>query len=405
MSDRKRICILGGGFGGLYTALALDRLPWMPQDRPDIVLVDQRDRFVFLPLLYELVTGELESWEVAPPYTELLAGTNIRFQPAEVAEIGIDPAEVRLTDHSTIAYDYLVLALGGKTPLDIVPGAEAYAIPFHDISHAYRLEEALRELEQSNADKIRVAIAGAGYSGVELACKLADRLGKRGRVRLIDFGEEILTTAPEFNRNAAYKALSDRGVWLDLETAVTEVGDKTISLKYRDQVDTIPAEIVLWTVGTRVADQVRSLPIPKNERDRVRVEPTLQVIDHPNIFALGDLADCKDAAGQQVPITAQAALQQADYTAWNLWAAITGNRPLLPFRYQHLGEMMALGTDNATLTGLGLKFDGTAAYVARRLAYLYRMPTLGHQLRVGLNWIGQPLRSLLSTSVDKETQR
>lgn len=401
MSDRKRICILGGGFGGLYTALALDRLPWMPQARPEIVLVDQRDRFVFLPLLYEIVSGELESWEVAPPYTELLTGTNIRFQQAEVSQIGIDPAEIKLADDSTLAYDYLVLALGGKTPLDIVPGAETYAIPFHDIAHAYRLEEALRELEQSPADKIRVAIAGAGYSGVELACKIADRLGKRGRVRLIDLCEDILLTAPEFNRDAARKALSDRGVWLDLETAVTEVGENTISLKYRDQIDTIPAEIVIWTVGTRVADQVRSLPIPKNQRDRVRVESTLQVIDHPNIFALGDLADCKDAEGQQVPTTAQAAFQQADYTAWNLWALITGDRPLLPFRYQHLGEMMALGMNNATLTGLGLKLDGTAAYVARRLAYLYRMPTLGHQLRVGLNWIGQPLRSLLSTASDK----
>ncbi len=401
MSDRKRICILGGGFGGLYTALALDRLPWMPQARPEIVLVDQRDRFVFLPLLYEIVSGELESWEVAPPYTELLTGTNIRFQQAEVSKIGIDPAEVQLADGSTLAYDYLVLALGGKTPLDIVPGAETHAIPFHDITHAYRLEEALRELEQSPADKIRVAIAGAGYSGVELACKIADRLGKRGRVRLIDLCEDILLTAPEFNRNAARQALSDRGVWLDLETAVTEVGENSISLKYRDQIDTIPAEIVIWTVGTRVADQVRSLPIPKNQRDQVRVETTLQVIDHPNIFALGDLADCKDAEGQQVPTTAQAAFQQADYTAWNLWALITGDRPLLPFRYQHLGEMMALGMDNATLTGLGLKLDGTAAYVARRLAYLYRMPTLGHQLRVGLNWIGQPLRSLLSTASDK----
>lgn len=401
MSDRKRICILGGGFGGLYTALALDRLPWMSQERPEIVLVDQRDRFVFLPLLYELVTGELESWEVAPPYAELLTDTNIRFHQAEVSKINITPAEVQLADGATLAYDYLVLALGGKARLDIVPGAETYAIPFHDITHAYRLEEALRALEQSPADKIRVAIAGAGYSGIELACKLADRLGQRGRVRLIDICEDILLSAPEFNRDAARKALSDRGVWLDLETAVTEVGENTISLKYREMVDTIPAEIVLWTVGTRVAEQVRSLPIPKNQRDQVRVEPTLQVIDHPNIFALGDLADCKDAEGQQVPTTAQAAFQQADYTAWNLWASITGDRPLLPFRYQHLGEMMALGTDNATLTGLGFKLDGTAAYVARRLAYLYRMPTLGHQIRVGLNWIGQPLRSLLSTVSDK----
>ena len=83
-----------------------------------------------------------------------------------------------------------------------------------------------------------------------------------------------------------------------------------------------------------------------------------------HIFALGDLADGKDADGNRVPTTAQAALQQADYTAWNIWASLTG-RPALPFRYQHLGEMMTLGNDTATLTGLGVNLDGTAAHIVR----------------------------------------
>ncbi|HEY9706484.1 MAG TPA: NAD(P)/FAD-dependent oxidoreductase, partial [Allocoleopsis sp.] len=103
----------------------------------------------------------------------------------------------------------------------------------------------------------------------------------------------------------------------------------------------------------------------------------------------------KDAEGNKVPPTAQSAFQQADYTAWNIWATIT-NRPLLPFKYQHLGEMMALGTDNATLTGLGIKLDGNLGYLMRRLAYLYRMPTLEHQLKVGLNWMAKPVLDLLS---------
>ena len=110
---------------------------------------------------------------------------------------------------------------------------------------------------------------------------------------------------------------------------------------------------------------------------------------------MGDLADCKDASGQQVPNTAQAALQQADYAGWNLWASLS-DRPPLPFRYQHLGEMMTLGVENATLTGLGLRLEGPLAHVARRLTYLYRMPTVNHQIRVGLNWIQQPIRDLLS---------
>ncbi|YAF98030.1 MAG: NAD(P)/FAD-dependent oxidoreductase [Nodularia sp. CChRGM 3473] len=390
-----RICILGGGFGGLYTVLRLSQLPWENTQKPEIVLVDQSDRFIFSPLLYELLTGELQTWEIAPPFTELLQNTGVRFYQAVVSGIDTDQQRVHLQDGPEIPYDRLVLALGGETPLDMVPGATSYAYPFRTITDAYRLEERLRILAESDVEKIRVAIVGAGYSGVELACKLADRLGERGRFRLIEIGDQILRTSPEFNREAAKKALEARGVFLDLETKVESIGADTISLEYKNQVDTIPVELVIWTVGTRVAPVVRALPLKQNQRGQISTTPTLQVLDHPEIFALGDLADCLDAEGQQVPATAQAAFQQADYTAWNIWASLT-NRPLLPFRYQQLGEMMTLGKDNATLTGLGVKLDGSLAYIARRLAYLYRMPTLDHQLKVGFNWLVRPIIDTLS---------
>ena len=385
-----RICILGGGFGGLYTALRLSQLPWEKSERPEIVLVDQSDRFLFSPLLYELLTGELQTWEIAPPFTEIFDYTSVRFCQGVVAGIDTDERRVQLQDGPEIPYDRLVLALGGETPLDLVPGAMSYAFPFRTVADAYRLEERLRVLEESVADKIRVAIVGAGYSGVELACKLADRLGERGRFRLIELTDQILRTSPEFNRSAANKALEARGVWIDLETKVESIGPDTIALEYKNQVDTIPVDLVIWTVGTQVAPVVRTLPLKQNQRGQLTTTPTLQVVDHPEIFALGDLADCRDAEGQQVPSTAQAAFQQADFAGWNIWASLT-NRPLLPFRYQHLGEVMTLGTDNATFTGLGIKLDGPLAYAARRLAYLYRMPSLDHQLKVGFNWIAGPI--------------
>ncbi|MGB3495713.1 MAG: NAD(P)/FAD-dependent oxidoreductase [Elainellaceae cyanobacterium] len=394
-STNPHICVLGGGFGGLYTALNLTQYSWQSPQRPHITLVDQRDRFLFSPLLYELLTGEMQTWEIAPPYTELLANTGIHFQQSGVDSIDLENKTVHLHDAPDISYDYLVLALGGETPLHFVPGAEDHAIPFRTIADAYRLEERLRELEQSDAEKIRVAIAGGGYSGVELACKLAERLGDRGRIRIVERADQILRTSPEFNRNAAQKALDDGGVWVDLETNLTEIAADSITLEYKDQVDTIPVDIVMWTVGTKVADVITQLPLPFNERQQVSITSTLQVVDHPEIFALGDLADCRDATGQTVPTTAQVALQQAQYAAWNLRALAMG-RSLLPFRYQHLGEMMTLGTDIATLAGLGMTLDGPLAHVARRLAYLYRMPTLDHQIKVGLNWIAKPVRDLLA---------
>lgn len=390
-----RICILGGGFGGLYTALRLSQLPWKKPEKPEIVLVDENDRFLFSPLLYELISGELQTWEIAPPFAELLAHTGVRFHQGKVKGVDTDVHRVQLEDGQQFTYDRLAIALGGQTPLDLVDGAASCAFPFRTIADAYRLEEKLRVLEASETDKIRVVIVGAGYSGVELACKLSDRLGSRGRIRLVEQMDLILRTSSEFNREAATKALEDKGVWIDLETTIDSVGPDSISLFYKGQVDTIPADIVIWTAGTRVPPLVRSLPFKQNQRGQLVVSDTLQVFEHPEIFALGDLTDCRDANGQQVPATAQAAIQQADYTAWNLWASLT-NRPLLPFRYQPLGEMMTLGIDNATLTGLGIKLEGEFAHLARRLAYLYRMPTLDHQLKVGFNWIIQPLRELIA---------
>ena len=392
----QSICILGGGFGGLYTALALSKLNW-ESGQPDIVLVDRQDRFVFAPLLYELVTGELQTWEVAPPYEELLANTGVRFRQSGVERIHLEGKRVYLTDDMELECDRLVLALGGETPMDMAPGVAEHAIPFRTLEDAYRLKEKLRQLEEDKIGQIRVAIVGGGYSGVEIACKVAERLGERAKIRIVERANEILQTSPEFNQKAAKEALSEKNVWVDYETTVTEVTAESISLEYKDKVDTIPVDVVLWTVGNKVSPVLDSLDLPRNSRNQFLIDPTLQIQGHPDIYALGDLADGLDAEGNRVPTTAQSALQQADYAAWNIWASLTG-RPLLPFRYQHLGEMMTLGTDNATLTGLGVKLDGNLAHVVRRLTYLYRMPTLDHQIRVGLNWITQPFQDLLASS-------
>ena len=394
MTQQPRICILGGGFGGLYTALRLSQLPFAKHQKPEIILVDRRDRFLFSPLLYEILTGELQTWEIAPPFAELLKDTGIRFCQGTVAVIDIADKRVQLQDGPEITCDRLVLALGGETPLDLVSGAAEHAFPFRTINDAYRLEERLRILEASQSDKIRVAVVGGGYSGVELACKLSDRLGERGRLRLIEQSDKILQTSPDFNREAANIALEKRGIWIDLETSVDAIGPDTISLAYKGQVDILPVDAVLWTIGMIVSPMVRSLHLKQNIRGQLIVEPTLQVVDNPGIFALGDITECVDADGQKVPASAQVAFQQADYTAWNIWASLT-DRPLLPFRYQPLGEMLTLGVDNATFAGLGIKLDGQMAHVARRLAYLYRMPTLDHQIKVGFNWIARPIQAML----------
>lgn len=393
---RKRICIVGGGFGGLYTALRLNELPWELNQKPEITLIDKSDRFLFSPLLYELVTEELQTWEIAPPFEELLAGTDIVFQQGAVTNIDIEQMQVTVDENKIVSCDRLVLSTGGTTPLEIAPGAKEHAIPFRTLDDAYRLKEKLRLLTESDKDKIRVAIVGGGYSGVELACKVADFLGERGRIRIIDRGSQILENATEYNRETASKALEERRIWLDLETITTEVTADTISLEYKGQIDTIPVDLVAWTVGNKVSSLAQKLDLAKTDSGLLKTRPTLQTLDRDDIYALGDIAESIDKKGNILPATAQVAFQQSDYCAWNLWADLNG-KPLLPFRYQDLGEMMTLGTDSAVLNGLGLKLEGSPAYIARRLIYLYRLPTLKHQLTVGLNWLTQPIVELLNS--------
>ncbi|MEB3225919.1 MAG: NAD(P)/FAD-dependent oxidoreductase [Synechococcus sp.] len=388
--SQPHIVIIGGGFAGLYTALRLLQFPWEANHHPEITLLDQQDHFVFSPLLYELITEEMQPWEVAPSYAELLRHGPVQFIQTQVQTVDLEQKQVICGDRQ-IAYDYLVIAAGGTTKVLDIPGVKEYSLPFKTLQDALRLKEKLRALEASEAEKLRIAIVGGGYSGVELACKLADRLGDRGRLRIVDRGSDILKNAPQFNQQAAKAALEERSIWVDYETEVTALTTDSLSLRYKGEIDTIPVDLVLWTGGTAIAPWIKALSLPHADNGQLVVNPQLQVQDHSEIFALGDVAQGE----ADLPMTAQVAIQQADVCAWNLRALIT-QKPLLPFKFFNLGEMLTLGENNATLSGLGIELEGNLAHVARRLVYLYRLPTWEHQVQVGLNWLVQPLAKLLA---------
>ncbi len=393
-----RICILGGGFGGLYTALNLARLPWAVM--PEIILIDKSDRFLFTPFLYELVTAEMQEWEIAPTFTELLADTGIQFIQGLVTNINFEAkqVEVNIGQPNVLAYDRLVLAIGGETPMNYVAGASEYAIPFRNLNDFYRLNSKLELLEASNRDKIRVCIAGGGSSGVELACKIADRLKERGRVRLVDRNAKILANSTDANRAISELALSQRGVWTDLNTRVSQVTEDEVTLDYADGSDTLPVDIVLWTVGSTFSKVIQNLPIAHNRQGAIATEPTLQVKGYADVFAIGDLA-ALEANREPLPATAQVAFQQSQYCAWNIWASLN-QKSLVNFNYIPLGEFISLGVDGATASIFGkFSIDGLPATAMRRLAYLLRMPTLQHQWKIGTHWLTKPLIEMFRKSV------
>ncbi|MDJ0729822.1 MAG: NAD(P)/FAD-dependent oxidoreductase [Crocosphaera sp.] len=404
------ICVLGGGFSGLYTALYLSNHPQVKLGHWKITLVERNDNFLFTPLLYELITGELQRWEIAPTYQKLLAGTSIKFCQHIVKKIDLNNRQVKLDNDDSLSYDYLVLGLGTQNYWADIPGLKNYALTFRTLRDLEQLQAKIHYLETLDRKHLRVAIIGGGPNGVELSCKLADRLGKRSEVLLIDRGNQILKGFSKGVRKASYRALGSRRVQLYLNTNVEEIKDDSISLKHGEQTINVPVDMVIWVAGTQSRILVNSLNCQQSNLGKLLVHPSLQLIDYPEVFALGDLAQISNKK-TSIPATAQAAYQQASCAAKNIAAIIEG-KPLKSFKYLHLGDMLTLGRRTAIISSYGINISGQLGGMIRRLAYIFRLPTMRHRLQVLRNFgqkiglkIRRFLRSILANLLGQKSSR
>ena len=440
-----RVVVLGGGFGGLYTALKLDALDgWKDDAPPRVTLVDRADRFVFKPMLYELVNETMKDWEVCPEFEDLLRPTDVRFRNAAVVDVRPNEASheggvVVLADASELEYDYLVIGVGAAPDGGAVPGAAERAVPLASLEDARTLAGALRDMETKRANDEndglgyvpRVAVVGGGYSGCELAGVVAERLKKNGARAEVDLfasdASGVLPSAPRgqqasaaarlerlgVNVVAGARATAVRGVVGEAEAeAEAEASRGSSSFDTNTEPATRAAlawrgadgderlasyDAVCWTVGQKTQCPP-SWPFRRCDTSgKIVVDSNLRVKGYEDVFAVGDVAavdvgyeDFSLQKNASLPSTAQVAFQQADYVAWNVWAAVA-ERPLLPFKYQHIGDMMTTGAaDAAVALPVGdVVVDGVAGAALRRAAYLYRMPTDEHRARLAGAWLAQ----------------
>jgi len=390
-----RIVIVGGGFGGLFTALELE-------GTCDVTLISDADHFLFTPMLYEYLSGEVEEWHIAPKYHELL-DEGVKLIRDEVTNIDLNAHTVTLKNHSEVlAYDVLVLAVGGVTNFAGVAGAAEHAIPFRKIAHAdalrLRMVNALDRVPpdlppQDTQRALTFAVVGAGASGVELSTKMADllrdafkRRALRGepRVLVIEMGDKVVPGMGEEIREFVEAALRESRVEVHTLTRVVRVTEKTLVFEHNGAQTEIDSAAVVWAGGVRVSPVVENLEVEKTSRGLILVNPTLQTPSRENLFALGDIAFYKDAT----PIlagTAQLALQEAGLVARNIKAFLSGNE-LRTKHFEELGEAVSLGTERAAVLAGGKAFGGPLARQARFALYTARLPTWHHRLRVGASW-------------------
>ena len=375
LSSPETVVVAGGGFAGLFSALAVhERLP----ERP-VMVIEPRDRFLFQPLLYELLSGELQGWEVAPTYRQLLSSRGICWLQDSVSGIDLDNQKLTTAAGHCVDWGDLVLATGTKLNDFGVPGVREHACGFRDLNDVKRLRALVKDLKKRRPQDAAVAIVGAGPTGVELACKLADMLEGAARIHLIEMGDRILPNSASFNRERAAAALERREVCLHLNTAVTAVHADCV--RFKDG-GVLPHSGLIWSAGSSP-----TLPDihPSSARPNapLNINQDLRLLDHQRVFALGDCGRC---SLEPWPATAQVAMQQGVAVAKAL-EAIGHQQEPEPFQFQDRGEMLSLGIGDATLTGLGITLAGPLAFKIRRATYLTRLPGLSLGLRSAGAWL------------------
>ena len=362
-SDPHRVVIVGGGFGGLYAALALAR-----DDRVDLTLVDRRNFHLFQPLLYQVGTGALASGEIAAPLRAVVRRySNTRVILGEAVALDAERREVGLSDGGVVPFDSLIVATGARFSYFGHDEWARHAPGLKSIDDALEIrrrifiafEAAEREANaERSAEWMTFVIVGGGPTGVELAGALGeianDTLRRDfrtidpsdSRIILVEALERILPTYPPDRSSSAQLQLERLGVEVMTGTRVVEVDEHGVGLQAGENTERLPTRTVLWAAGVQAASFGRRVAAATGaETDRagrVMVSRDLNVARHPEIFVLGDAALMPWRKDKIVPGVAQGAIQSGKHAARTIIDRLEGRRTP-PFRYRDLGDVAIIG--------------------------------------------------------------
>ena len=401
----RTLVIAGGGFAGTTLAQRLmHRLPagWQ------LVLLSEESTTTFNPMLAEVVGAAVFPEHVIVPIRALLHGAppSVRFVMGRLQRVDVQGQRLvcdTLAGPREIAYDHLVLAIGQRANLALLPGLAEHALPLKLVGDAMhirnRVLQRLARIELT-PDPIerralgRFVVIGGGFSGVEVAGSLADFLRSARRyyarigdgelgVTLLHDGDRLLPELPARLGDAAARSLRQRGVDVQLGARAAAVSADAVRLVDGTR---IPSHTIVCTIGTRPQPLVEQLGLP-TVRGRLATAPDGAVRGAPGLWAIGDCAAVPNAADgdQPSPPTAQFAVAQAHALADNLLAHLAG-RPTHAFSHRSKGMMATVGHLKGVALAFGLPLSGLPAWLLWRAYYLMRLPTLGRKLRIWVEW-------------------
>ena len=383
--NRPKVVILGGGFGGLAAARALYK-------DADVTVVDRHNYQTFLPLLYQVSTAGLAADHVAYPIRGALRKTSVKFRMASPINIDHRNKEVKLDSSEILKFDHLIVALGSVTADFGIPGVKEFALGMKSVSEALTIRaEIMRRFEDlcrfEDDTKFSVTVIGGGPTGVEMAGAIAElirgplksdqaQVAKNINVTLIEAGPRLLPPfAPSLSARTK-KDLEKLGVKVLLNTAVKELAHRKIFLK---DGTSLQSEVTIWAAGVKGADAMKDLNLPI-EANRVAVEPTMQVKNYPNLWALGDIAGAKGKDGAALPMVAPVAIQQGKFIAKQI-KRISQNKKLEHFKYLDKGSMATIGRNKAVVQVRWFKLAGPLAWLVWLWLHLFYL--LGGRNKIG----------------------
>jgi NADH dehydrogenase len=383
--NKPKVVILGGGFGGLAAARALYK-------SAEVTVVDRHNFQTFLPLLYQVSTAGLAADHVAYPIRGALRKTDIKFRMGSPISIDHKNNEVKLDSSEVLKFDHLIVALGSVSADFGIPGVNEYALGMKTVHEALTIRaEIMRRFEDlcrfEDDTKLSISVIGGGPTGVEMAGAIAELI--RGplksdqahasahiQVSLIEAGPRLLPTfAPSLSERTK-KDLEKLGVKVMLNIPVKAIEHRKITLN-DDSV--INSEITIWAAGVKGSDAMAQLSLPTTG-NRVAVEPTMQVQNYPNVWALGDVAGAIGKDGKPLPMVAPVAIQQGKFIAKQI-ARLIANKPLTEFKYLDKGSMATIGRNKAIVQVRGLKIAGPIAWLIWVWLHLFYL--LGGRNKIG----------------------
>ena len=400
-----RIVILGGGFGGFYTAQGLERR--LSKARHELILVSNENYLLYTPLLPEAAGGAVEPRHLVVPLRTALKWTRVVIATVTSLDVAGRSVTVRAADGAPriLPFDQLVFALGSITRMPAsVPGLAERAVGFKTLAEAIvlrnRLLEHLEVADATSDDALRrrlltFVFVGGGYAGTETAAELYStamdamrfypRLSRAMlRIVILEAAPTILRDLGEDFAARVQQGLVEKGIEIRTGTTLKEVLDDRVLLANGEP---IPTATVVWTAGIAAHPLALQVPGGHDPRGRVVTAGDMRVPGADGVWALGDSAAVPDAktGGQSAPPTAQHVLRQARTLANNIAQALEG-KPTVAFAHGNLGMLAGLGHHDGAGRMLGVPVRGFLAWWIVRTYHLLQLPTMSRKLRVVLDW-------------------